>query len=97
MTKIMIGKAAFMLSRPGNIDGLLTAALGVNAAEAAAILRGHPQAHHVARAMLPLLDADAAAPVALADMIAEHGVNDIAAKVAAILEEPAERNAANGK
>src|SRR3546814_19412320 len=82
--KIKIGKASYATNRPDGLEQQLIAASGLSAAETAQLLRGHPQAHHVARALRPLLGDKAPEMVVLARDIAEHGVTEIAAKVAAL-------------
>lgn len=88
--KIKIGKASYATNRPDDLEQQLIAASGLSAAETAQLLRGHPQAHHVARALRPLLGDRAPDMIVLARDIAMHGVTEIAAKVAVLLDaEPA--------
>src|SRR3546814_20287187 len=84
--KIKIGKASYATNRPNGLEQQLIAASGLSAAETAQLLRGHQQAHHVARALRPLLGDKAPEMVVMDRDIAEHGVNEIAAKVDALLD-----------
>jgi hypothetical protein len=88
-------------ARPDDLDAQLLALTGCSAAEVAGWLGGHPIAGLVAAALLPFLaEQDRPAAPDLAQAIADAGVAEVAAEVAALyaadlpaLAEPVEGDA----
>src|SRR5690242_15941215 len=85
---VKIGNREIATRRPQDLDKILLADTGCNAAEIVGMLSGSPLAHIVARALLPFMaEADRTSPPELAHEIAAAGIADVAAQVAALYAE----------
>lgn len=79
-----IGEQTFAVQpRPATLDAQLVELTGCDAAEVAGMLAANPIAGLVAVALLPFLEDGPSAPE-LANLIAEAGVLEVAAEVAAL-------------
>jgi hypothetical protein len=82
---IKIGDKTFATKKPADLDAKLITSTGLNVGEVGGLLKGNPQAHHVARALHPFLTGDDVPNVPeLANAIATHGVLDAAAQVSTL-------------